>query len=218
MSLFQLAKNILAFTLLFDGVPMIYQGQEQHLDGTGTPLNRQALWLTEYNTDAVLYKLIAKLNAIRKQAYNIDNDYVTTPSRAVFVGGSEIAFVKGVEGQQVLMVLSNQGSNGKPYQLILPFSYNAGTQVTEVLNCKNYTLDNNGELTIDMDAGEPRVFFPTKYMQGSGLCGYSYANESLVILKTGAKSPGVNGSGSRPDRTVWAALMLAITTGLMMMV
>jgi len=198
---------------------MIYQGQEQHLNGSGTPLNRQALWLTEYNTDAVLYQLIAKLNAIRKHAYNIDNDYVTTPSRSVFVGGSELAFVKGVEGLQVLMVLSNQGSQGKPFQLTLPFSFNAGTAVTEVLNCKNYTLDNQGELTIDMDAGEPRVFFPTRYMEGSGLCGYSSANVSLADLKTSQpslESLGFVGNGC-PDRTAWVAFMLAITTGLLMM-
>lgn len=196
---------------------MIYQGQEQHLKGSGTPLNRQAMWLTDYDTDAVLYKLIAKLNAIRKHAYKIDNDYVTTPTRSVFVGGSELAFLKGVEGMQVLILLSNQGSGGKPYELSLPLSYNSGTEVTEVLNCKNYTLDNQGEFIIDMNAGEPRVFFPTEYMEGSGLCGYSNKNVSLAVLKNSRfKSLGVVGSGSF-DLTAGAALLWAITTGLIIM-
>jgi alpha-amylase len=196
---------------------MIYQGQEQHLKGSGTPLNRQAMWLTDYDTDAVLYKLIAKLNAIRKHAYNIDNDYVTTPTRSVFVGGSELAFIKGAEGMQVLILLSNQGSSGKPYALSLPLSYNAGTEVTEVLNCKNYTLDNQGEFIIDMNAGEPRVFFPTEYMEGSGLCGYSNKNVPLAVLKNSRfKSLGVVGSGSS-DLTAWATVLWVITTGLMIM-
>jgi alpha-amylase len=175
------------------------------------------MWLTDYDTDAVLYKLIAKLNAIRKHAYNIDNDYVTTPTRSVFVGGSELAFIKGVEGMQVLILLSNQGSSARPYGLSLPLSYNAGTEVTEILNCKNYTLDNQGEFIIDMNAGEPRVFFPTEYMEGSGLCGYSNGNVSLAFLKNSRfKSLGVVGSGS-PDLTAWAALLWTITTGLMIM-
>lgn len=55
---------------------MIYQGQEQHLDGAGEPHNREAIWLTKYDTSAPLYKLISKLNAIRKHAYNLYNDYV----------------------------------------------------------------------------------------------------------------------------------------------
>lgn len=69
-----LAKNVLTFTILFDGVPMIYQGQEQHLDGAGSPENREALWLSGYDTSAPLYKLITKLNKIRKHAYNLDNN------------------------------------------------------------------------------------------------------------------------------------------------
>ncbi|KAJ5089846.1 glycoside hydrolase superfamily [Penicillium argentinense] len=206
-----LAKNILVFTILFDGIPMIYQGQEQHLKGSATPLNRQALWLSKYNTDSVLYKLIAKLNAIRKQAQKLDSDYVKIHSRAVFQGGSELAFVKGTEGLQVLLLLSNQGASGKPYSMTLPFSFNAGTHVTEVLNCKNYTVDSQGELQVDMDAGEPRVFYPTKYLEGSGLCGYSSANISLVELKTGyhaASSHGFTLHGSLKS-TTWALLGLS---------
>ncbi|KAJ5404568.1 hypothetical protein N7509_004439 [Penicillium cosmopolitanum] len=196
-----LAKNILAFTILFDGIPMIYQGQEQHLKGAGTPLNRQALWLSEYDTDSVLYKLISKLNAIKSHAQRIDNNYIHTESRAVFEGGSELAFVKGIEGLQVLMLLSSQGKSGKPYDLSLPFSFNAGTQVTEVLNCKNYTVDNQGELKLDMDAGEPRVFYPTKYMGGSGLCGYSSSNISLADLKMGYSSAKSLGTPTRVNPT-----------------
>ncbi|KAJ5682034.1 glycoside hydrolase superfamily [Penicillium maclennaniae] len=213
-----LAKNILAFTILFDGVPMIYEGQEQHLKGSGTPENRQAIWLSNYNTDAVLYQHIKKLNTIRKHANKLDNQYVTTESRSVFVGSSEIAFVKGTEGLQVMTLLNNQGSQGGAYRLTLPFSYNAGTEVTEILTCNNYTLDNQGELTVDMDKGEPRVFYPTQYMEGSGLCGWSAANVTLVAIRTGTTSTslGVVGSGN-PGRVACVALVLAITTGLMMM-
>jgi alpha-amylase len=54
-----------------------------------------------------------------------------------------------------------------------------------MLNCQNYTVNNQGQLQIDMDKGEPRVFFPKEYMEGSGLCGYAASNASLASIKTG---------------------------------
>lgn len=210
--LLQLAKNILAFTILFDGIPMVYQGQEQHLKGAGTPLNRQALWLSGYDSDSILYNLISKLNAIRSHAQRIDNNYIHTESRSVFQGGSELAFIKGIEGLQVLMLLSSQGKAGKPYDLSLPFSFNAGTQVTEILNCKNYTVDNQGELKLDMDAGEPRILYPTKYMGGSGLCGHSSSNITLTQLKTGFSSTKSLGNPTRgnPTGTILVSFILLL--------
>lgn len=174
-----MAKNVLVFTMLFDGIPMVYQGQEQHLDGDGTPNNREAIWLTKYDTGAPLYKLIGKLNRIRKHAYSLEEDYLALSTHTIFQGGSELAFMKGVEGQQVMMVLSTQNSTSQHYSLHLPFSYNAGTTVTDVLNCNNYTVDDDGVLEIDMDKGEPRVFFPTRHMNGSGLCGYDVPHNSF---------------------------------------
>ncbi|KAI9767536.1 MAG: Alpha-amylase A type-3 [Geoglossum simile] len=41
-----LAKNVIAFTILADGIPIIYQGQEHHFDGSSDPANREALWPT----------------------------------------------------------------------------------------------------------------------------------------------------------------------------
>ena len=202
---------------MFDGVPMIYQGQEQHLTGATTPQNREALWLTGYNNETVLYKLIANLNAIRKHAYKLDNEYVTLPTHTVYQGSSELAFSKGVEGHQVVMVLSTQGTKSSPYDLNLPVTYNAGTAVTEVLNCKSYMVNGNGLLTVDMNKGEPRVFFPTQLMNGSGLCGYSSDNISYTTLVTGtnstSRSLAVNEKGVA-NHVLPIVLLVAVLTGL----
>lgn len=176
---------------------MIYQGQEQHLNGVFNPWNREAIWLSGYNNDTVLYKLIATLNRIRKHAYNMDSDYIDSKTHSIYTGGSELAFSKGVEGRQVVMLLSNQGMQGKPYQLTLPVSYNAGTAVTDVLNCKAYAVNEYGGLTIDMNQGEPRVLFPTKLMSGSGLCGYSSSNVSYADIMTGRGSGSSSSLGAR---------------------
>ncbi|KAE8382485.1 glycoside hydrolase superfamily [Aspergillus bertholletiae] len=210
-----LAKNVLTFTMLFDGVPMIYQGQEQHLDGPGTPDNREAIWLSKYNTDAELYKLVAKLNAIRKHAYKLDPNYVNLQTYPIYRGGSELAFRKGVEGRQVVMLLSNQGTNSSAYDLNIPVSYNGGTEIVDILNCVNYTVDAQSLLVVPMDKGEPRVFFPTSLMQGSGLCGYPLSNVSFVELKTkgaaaAAMSLGAQTTGSAAHGVLLSVLLTSL--------
>ena len=55
-----LAANIISYTLLGDGIPIIYEGQEQHYQAYGStaaaaggvPYNREAIWRSGYNTSA----------------------------------------------------------------------------------------------------------------------------------------------------------------------
>lgn len=74
---FSLAKNALAFTILSDGIPIIYAGQEQHYSGGSNPWNREATWLSGFDTSAELYQFIAVLNQIRNYAIAWDNGYTT---------------------------------------------------------------------------------------------------------------------------------------------
>jgi alpha-amylase len=200
----------------------MYQGQEQHFQGNygDSNSNREAVWLSGYNTDAELYKLVGKLNRIRKHAYNLDNNYLDIETYPVYQGSSELAFRKGVEGRQTIMLLSTQGTNQKnPYDLHLPVSFNPGVVVMDVLNCVNYTVDAAGELVVPMDKGEPHVFFPANLMTGSGLCGYSESNISYVELKTG--KPAASGSAgvlsmtpSGIPLTILFSVFVSIVTGL----
>ncbi|KAL4747423.1 hypothetical protein BDW72DRAFT_15888 [Aspergillus terricola var. indicus] len=215
-----LAKNILTFTILFDGIPMVYQGQEQHLSGDGTPKNRQAVWLSAYNTESELYKLIAKLNKIRKHVISLGSDYLDEQTVPLYRGGSELAFSKGVEGRQIIMLLSGQGSKGDPYTLTLPVSYNAGTTVTDVLHCVNYTTigsgERTGELDVPMTKGEPRVFFPADLMEGSGLCGHSGGNVSLAKLETG-KDTVVSGGRMVGEANAALVIIMSVLAGVLLL-
>ncbi|PWY70844.1 alpha-amylase [Aspergillus sclerotioniger CBS 115572] len=189
-----LAKNALTFMMLYDGIPLVYQGLEQFI----TYSNRAALWLTDFNTNATLYNVIAKLNAIRKHAISLDSSYIDSQTYPIYQGGSELAFWKGNNGRQVIMLLSTQGSNGSAYDLTLPMSYGASTVVTEVLNCVNYTVNTQSELIVQMDKGEPRVFFPADMMPGSGLCGYNVSNTTYSQLRLAAVGSSSSSGGSHP--------------------
>ncbi|PYI04009.1 alpha-amylase [Aspergillus sclerotiicarbonarius CBS 121057] len=188
-----LAKNALTFMMLFDGIPLVFQGLEQFIASS----NREALWTTDYDTNATLYKLLSTLNAIRKHAISIDSSYINSQTWPIYQGGSELAFWKGAVGRQVIMLLSTQGSNGTAYNLTLPRTYGAGIVVTEVLNCVNYTTNTLSELIVPMDKGEPRVFFPASMMPGSGLCGYNVTNVTHSELRLAAVAHR-SSSGSHP--------------------
>lgn len=150
---------------------MVYQGQEQHFKGNGTPYNREALWTSGYNTNAPLYQLVATLNKVRKQAGRVDPQYYDVVSYPIYTGSSEIAIRKGNEGRQTILVLSSNGANGGAYTLTLPVTYEPGKVVTEIITCTNYTIKEDGSLDLAMDKGEPRVLWPADQMGGSGLCG-----------------------------------------------
>lgn len=206
----QLAKNVLTFTMLFDGIPMIYQGQEQHFSGASDPENREALWLSGYNTNAPLYQLATRLNRIRKHAAQIDPAFVDSQTFPIYTGSSEMGFRKGVEGRQLVMVLSTQGMDSGKYELDMPIGYQPGFVVTDVLNCANYSVNDMGLLKVSMDKGEPRVLFPADMMEGSGLCGYGRSNGTTYLnLKKNSTQFSGGGLSNRP--TVPLLLICCLT-------
>jgi alpha-amylase len=76
------AKNVISFIFLTDGIPILYYGQEQHYSGGNIPLNREALWSSDYSTTAQLYTHTATSNAIRTLAITKDSSYLTYQVRS----------------------------------------------------------------------------------------------------------------------------------------
>ncbi|KLJ06930.1 alpha-amylase A type-3 [Blastomyces silverae] len=167
-----LAKNALVFTILADGIPIVYAGQEQHYAGTKDPDNREATWLSGYNTESPLYQLTAKANKIRKKAIADDPNYLTYKNYPIYQDKSTIAMRKGFDGKQIITVLSNLGSGGASYTLQLGGTgYPAGMRVTDIYTCTTAVVSSNGEVSVSMAAGEPRILYLSERLAGSGICG-----------------------------------------------
>ena len=152
-----LARNVITFTMLTDGIPIIYQGQEQHyrgVGGDGDPYNREALWLSSYDQDHELYRLITLLNKIRRKVINEDPDFLTTQAQVVHDSVQTVAIQKG----KLLIVLSNAGSASAAYKRHIDSRFPAGSLLTDILTCQTQTVESNGSLEIDVKAGQPRVY------------------------------------------------------------
>lgn len=167
-----LAKNAIAFTILADGIPIVYQGQEQHYDGSGVPYNREALWLSGYNTTAELYTWIADLNTIRSWAISVNSTYLGYNAYPIYSDSNTIAMRKGFTGNQVVSVYTNAGSSGSVTVTLDSgvTGFIAGQALVDVMSCTSLTADSNGDLSVSLSQGLPRVIYPESALSGSSFC------------------------------------------------
>lgn len=187
----------------------VYYGEELHLTGPYNPVNRGALWLTDYANDTTsLPSLVQSLNRLRAHAASNgtrftesapsssqQNNYLTFVSYAIHNSSHTVALRKGFAGNQVITVLSNLGSQPSRDDPETSFTLSsAGTgfhpnqNVTEILSCRTVLTDGAGNLNVDLAAdGGPRVYYPTNSLNGSGLCGDELKSTSaaapLVMLQ-----------------------------------
>ncbi|KAK3693389.1 alpha-amylase-like protein [Podospora appendiculata] len=199
-----LAKNAMTYVLLNDGIPTVYQGQEQHFSGNSTPFNREALWKSGYDTSAPLYNLTATLNKLRNTAVALSDSYVTTVSDTLFTDVNHLCLRKGPGGSQIVFCINNQSSKGPQYQLSIG-GFGPGDSVVEVLSCTNVTADAVGNITAYMDKGEPKVFFLASALNSTGLCP---TTAPATAGGTGQKNAAVRGVAYMWSSTVCLAAMV----------
>ncbi|KAI0815467.1 alpha-amylase [Xylaria sp. FL0064] len=165
-----LDKNAIAFAMLSDGIPIIYQGQEQHFSGASDPNNRETLWTSGYaTTNNALYTWIANLNQIRHQAISVDGStYIDYQAWPMSPDAKTVALRKA----SVVSVHTNIGASGASYGVSLASSYTgftANQALTEVMSCTTVTTDGSGTLAFTMGP-ETKVFYPTAKLAGSSVC------------------------------------------------
>jgi alpha-amylase len=164
-----LAKNAMTYILMNDGMPTVYQGQEQHFSGNSTPFNREPLWQSKYDTTAPLYNLTARLNTLRNLVIKQSPEYVTTLSDQIMVDVNHLCIAKGKPGHRIVTCINNKSSKGDSYPLSVG-GFAANEEVTEVLTCTTSTASAGGNITAYMSAGEPKVFYNAAALNGSTLC------------------------------------------------
>ena len=149
-----LNMNVIAFTILAGGIPIIYQGQEQGFSGGNDPSNREALWTSAFSTKSALYTLIASLNQIRNHEVFSNPSCLTSRTSVIYTDDHNIALRKG----QIVSLFSNKGFNATNYNLTLTdhrFAVNQG--VVEILSCKKSTVSKKGHLRVVVQQGRPQV-------------------------------------------------------------
>ncbi|KAK0618605.1 glycoside hydrolase superfamily [Bombardia bombarda] len=181
-----LVKNAIAFTMLKDGIPIIYQGQEQHYAGTETPNNREAVWLSGYPTTSELYTWIAKLNQIRTRAIGQDANYLSYSAYVIYSDSHTIAMRKGYTGYQVVGVFTNVGSSSSATVTLSSSStgFTPSQPLIDIVSCTAFTTDSSGNIAITLTGGLPRVLYPTARLYGSSICPSLVGTATLTLTST----------------------------------
>ncbi|KAL2261849.1 hypothetical protein VTK26DRAFT_3169 [Humicola hyalothermophila] len=187
----------IAFTMLKDGIPIIYQGQEQHYAGAGTPRNREALWLSGYATNSEFYQWITKLNRIRSRAIAQSADYLSYKAHPIHSDDHAIVMRKGTPGYQVVAAFTNIGASSSATVTLSSSAtgFGANEELVDVMGCAAYTTDGSGSITVSLDNGLPRVLYPTARLTGSGICPDLTGPSASTSAPVAAPTSGPRNSG-----------------------
>lgn len=165
-----LAVNVAAFTILADGIPIIYSGQEQSLAGGNDPYNREAIWLQGYG-DNWMYTHIKTLNHVRRHAVAKAQAYVTSRLQIIYSDDRYIVTSKGPVGSNIVAVYTNLGDTASRSLSLMGTGFEAGAFVVDVLSCVKVQVGSDGTLGADVVKGMPLVFAAVEMLAGSGMCG-----------------------------------------------
>lgn len=159
----QHVRNALVFALLSDGIPILYYGAEQAFSGGEDPGNREALWLSGYNTSAPLYQLVKKVNFARNAmvkgaTYTYWSPYWTHKTRFIYAEDDVVAVRKGYD-KSIVSVITNKASG---FDDIGPFeigdtNFHAQAQIVDVLTCNTKTTGDAGVFDTTVKGSEPQV-------------------------------------------------------------
>ncbi|KXT05837.1 hypothetical protein AC578_1103 [Pseudocercospora eumusae] len=192
-----LTQNAIAFTILNDGIPIVYYGQEQGFSGDVDPYNREPLWPSGYNTKSSLYTFIAKVNGARNLAIRKDSTYAATKSKVVYSDTKIMVTLK----QGLLSVFTDFGSSSGGSAIVTPSKtgFAGSTKYTDLLSCNVVKTDPSGNLAVSISYGAPRVFYKTSELSGTDLCASTNTAQTqskAVAESTSATSAAVTNAAT----------------------
>lgn len=151
--------NALAFAMMGDGIPIVYYGAEQGLTSGGDPWNREALWLTKYDTTGPLYNLLKACNVARnaianRATYDYWSPYWTWKTKVVLQNNDVVGVRKGYD-TSVLTIVTNKGVGGTemgPYT-IGDTNFVYGDTIVDLVGCGSMKVGQYGVVNITVPAG-----------------------------------------------------------------
>ncbi|KAJ6505806.1 alpha-amylase [Mycena vitilis] len=165
-----LQRNAMAWVFVGDGIPVLYYGQEQGYQGGGDPYNREALWLSAYETTKPGVALVKALNTARRQAMAANGGFLTTPAKYL---PQPDPHTLALSKPPLLSLLTNVGL---PANDSVPATswripagvYPSGTILVDVLACRAFTVAGDGDTTVQAEEGMPRVLLPVGALTRAG--------------------------------------------------
>ncbi|RUS24556.1 glycoside hydrolase superfamily [Jimgerdemannia flammicorona] len=143
-----LFKNALTFTLLAEGIPIVYYGDEQAYAGGADPGCREPLWTSGYPTTSEMYLFVQKV--ITKARKTLATDTYMD----LWVNDRIFAFRRG----KGLVVLSNYGlGSGTTQTMYLSGQFTEDQPLVDIFTSQTITVS-SGYVTVTISNGMPLIF------------------------------------------------------------
>lgn len=147
-------QNALLYTLLSEGISIVYYGTETAFSGGNDPACREALWPTNFNGNTTtLGKFLTTVNAYRKSA-----QVWNYPQVQRYADNTFYAFTRG----NTFVAMTNVGTGGQTQTRTITYHpYSNGQQLCNLFNCGDCVTVNNGAFQVNLEGGVGKVYDPT---------------------------------------------------------
>ncbi|CAH1781915.1 unnamed protein product [Owenia fusiformis] len=146
-------KNALAYNLMAKWIPIVYYGTEQGYTGGNDPGNRGSLW-PNFNKEHQIYKFISIVTYMRN---TLGDDFISSNQNERWADDQFYAFTR-CSGEKVLIALTNQGSGASLQRTIPNLPYKNGQELTNVFDSNDQITANNGQVTVSIQNGQPKIY------------------------------------------------------------
>ena len=140
--------NASVFSVFWEGIPIIYYGDEQYFNGGGDPGCREALWESGYKTNTPLYQYYRQALNIRKKKEIWDKDL-----EQIYYDQDFYTFRRG---DDILVVVTPEKTLTRKFD-------NRGLKVGTYINIFNkddkITITSGNQIEVNM-SGDPKVYIP----------------------------------------------------------
>ncbi|KAJ7461272.1 glycoside hydrolase family 13 protein [Mycena galericulata] len=167
-----LTKNAMAWQFVGDGITIMYYGQEQGYAGGADSANREALWLSGYETDKPLVAFATSLTSARKLAITGNNSFLTGP--AIWIQQPNPSTLM-LSKPPLLTLFTNAGTNAsaQPTWCIPAGLYAPNTTLVDVLAWATVAIagssgGGDGATVVGAQAGLPQVLIPASMLSKAG--------------------------------------------------
>ena len=144
-------ENASVFSCFWEGIPVVYYGDEQYFNGGGDPGCREALWESNYDTTTPLYQYYKVSLHYRKKKALWDKDL----EQLIF--GTDYYFFR--RGDDVLIGVSPERESTNELELNGKIKKGTFCNIFHKKDC--IEIPDDGKVTITLN-NDPKVYIPTE--------------------------------------------------------
>lgn len=145
-------KNALLWSMMAEGISIVYYGTENLFSGGNDPYCREAMWPSGYNPNSDMSTFLKTINAFKLQTQCALADHTQRYSDDTFY-----AFSRG----QAFVATTNVGQNGATQTRTITYHpYSNGQTICNLFNCGDCITVNNNQFQITLSGGMPKLYSP----------------------------------------------------------